>query len=295
MHWLLSVPETFSLREVIRRSGWLFIPSLHGKATSDHLYRVEHLRGAITVMLDIYEAPAGLVIHTDPHLSGSEIEEASQKVWRMLRLDENLQPFVRLAAREEHLKSVKRRGACHIRGATLFEDVTLAALVTWNAADRPDFGRVSRLVDRLGIPLPQNPTRHAFPEPARILNNSRQLHNLFGPELAARAHHIATDWEGTKAELSEIAQRPPNADDLAAYLAQRFRLTPEGISLLMLSLGRYDYIPTDDVARRRFARATQVKEAAPQDIRAFFERWQPWGGLAYWLWDWSAMPEPSGS
>ena len=57
----------------------------------------------------------------------------------------------------------------------------------------------------------------------------------------------------------------------------------------MMYMGRYDYIPTDTRAQQRVGTyLDDPTPATPAAVRAFFEPWQPWGGLAYWLWDWSA-------
>ena len=291
MHWLLSVPDTFSLREVIRRSGWLLIPSLHAKTMGDRLYRVEDL-GDLTVKLDIYQAPAGLVIHTDPHLAGAQIEEASQRAWRMLRLDENLQPFARSAAHSDGMRTVKRYGARLLRGTTLFEDVVTAALATFDAVGGVHFSRVANLVDRLGIALPRNPTLHAFPNANRILSGGELLHDLFGSEPAELVGAIAAEFMRDEPEIARLVHETGPLEELRGGLHERFRLSPPSLSLLLLSVGRYDHIPTDEVAIHRFGSALGGDvTVAPDRLYELFGPFQPWGGLAYWLWDWSKVPE----
>lgn len=291
MHWLLSVPDTFSLREVIRRSGWLLIASLHAKTSGDHLYRVEDLDGA-PVKLDVYQAPAGLVIQADPRLSGPEVEEASQKVWRMLRLDENLQPFLRIASQSPGLRSVRRSGARLVRGTTLFEDVITAVLTTWDKKGEPHFGLAATLIDRLGFPLPRNPTLHTFPRPQRVLKHPELLATLFGSELADGLLTVASEFDLHGPQPVPPAQLRGSLPELKDVLSTRFRLTPSSLSLLMLRLGRYDHIPTDEAAVRRLSYAHRDgQEITPHELLTLFSRFQPWGGLAYWLWDWSKVPE----
>jgi len=291
MHWLLSVPDTFSLQEVIRRSGWLFYPPFHVQALGDRLLRVEHLGEKTTVGLTVYQAPAGLVVQAEPHLSGAEVEEASQKVWHMLRLDENIEPFLRAAQHHEALKSVKRVGARLIRGVDLFEHVTVATLATWDPHGMPQFGRVAGLVNRLGFSLPRNPTLHSFPTPERLLVGVESLNDIFAPHIVTRLTRIAQTFATQPARIDLLVRRPSDADKLAARLAEELLLDALAAGLLMLYLGRYDYIPTDSVAQRRVGE--HLLGDAPvseQEIVALFERWHPWGGLAYWLWDWSKVP-----
>ncbi|MGC9520560.1 MAG: hypothetical protein ACP5HG_01600 [Anaerolineae bacterium] len=306
MHWLLSISDDFSLREVIRRSGWLLHPPFHVPSLTGRLTRVELLDGENAVELVVSQAPAGLVVQTTARLSGQEIQDASQRVWRMLRLDENFRPFLRLARRSEALAPSVRSDARLLRGTTLFEDVLTAALATWHAgpggrgagtqllgALRPGFELVVAMVDRLGTPLPANPTLHTFPGPERILAHSEVLPSIFPADLAEQALRIARLLaEGT--ELTELVRRPVSATKLAQDLRELTGIAPPNLGLLMLNLSRYDYVPTDWIAREQLRRyrdslGSGEHDVTGQDILRFFDRWQPWGGLAYWLWDWSKV------
>ncbi|MCD6284376.1 MAG: hypothetical protein J7M39_00500 [Anaerolineae bacterium] len=291
MHWLLSVPDTFSLRQVVRRSGWLLYPPFHVQTLGDRLLRVEQLGEKTTVGLTVCQAPAGLVVHTEPHLSAAEVEEASRKVWHMLRLDENLEPFLRAARRHRALRAVKRTGARLIRGVDLFEHVTVATLATWDPHGMPQFGRVAGLINRLGFPLQRNPTFHSFPTPERLLVGAESLHDIFAPHIVVRLTSIARAFATQPARIDLLVRQPLDANKLARRLADELLLDALGTGLLMLYLGRYDYIPTDSVAQRRVGEhLLGGAPASQQEIVAFFDRWDPWGGLAYWLWDWSQVP-----
>jgi 3-methyladenine DNA glycosylase/8-oxoguanine DNA glycosylase len=290
MHWLLSTPETFSLRSAIQRSGWLLYPPFHVHTLGTQLYRVERLGATAAVGLTLYQAPAGLVISTESQLSGQEIEEASAKVWRMLRLEENIEPFLRLARHTEHLEATVRIGARLLRGATLFEDVLTAALATHTAGDTLSWDLVAGLVDRLGDPLPSNPTLHAFPTPERVLRDIALLGDLLASPLLDRVEHLARLFHDDSDEIEALVQRSWSADDLAISLTGALQLEAESLGLLMLSLGRYDWIPNDILSQRRMSRFGGGHGMTDADAaREYFARWHPWGGLAYWLWDWSRV------
>jgi len=287
MHWLLSVPDTFSLREVVRRSGWLLYPPFRAQTAADRILRVERLSAHTTVDLTVYQAPAGLVIQTDPHLSGAEVEEASHKVWHMLRLDENIQPFLRSARPHDALGSVRRLGARLLRGTDLFEHAAVSGLVTWDAQGMPNFGQVAVFVDRFGLSLPRNPTLHSFPTPERVAADSEGLGEVFQPREVSRLMRIAQTFAGQRPRIDLLVRQPLSAGELADRLAQEFLLDEPGVGLLMLYLGRYDYIPTDQVALRRAATYWPGATPLAGELVAFFDQWHPWGGLAYWLWDWA--------
>jgi hypothetical protein len=70
-------------------------------------------------------------------------------------------------------------------------------------------------------------------------------------------------------------------------------LNDEVMGLMMLSLGRYDYIPVDQCAQQRVSQYWHDGGSVrPEDVRAAFAPLQPWGGLGYWLWDWREAGNP---
>ncbi|MGC9348476.1 MAG: hypothetical protein ACP5JG_10095 [Anaerolineae bacterium] len=294
MHWLLSVQETFSLREAIHRSSWLLESPFHTNLAGDQLHRIEHLTTGHARDIRISQTPAGLVIQTNGHLSAQEIEEVSQKAWRVLRLEDTFDAFRSSARRTEALASVVTTGARLIRGATLLEDAVAAAVAQRHADGTPDYEPVAWVVDRLGDPLPSNPTFHAFPTAQQLLKGQRALVELFDDEVVHTVLHITTVLIEQSQRLQLLVRSTLSANDLASELRRTLKLSSASLSLLMLAVGRYDYIPTDTWARfrvRKYLRKTG--DVGPADVRRFFEPWQPWGGLAYWLWDWTAVPASS--
>lgn len=293
MHWLLSTPETFSLRELIRRCGRRFPPPLHAVASGQQLLRVEGLGTGAVLGITIEQVPAGLVLRTDSRLSGQETEEVSQKVWRMLRLEEDLAPFVRLATRADGLAAVKTRGARLLRGTTLFEDVLTSMTVLWNLDGTPDHTATASLVNGLGLPLPTNPTLHAYPTPARLRSESSRLAGLLGEETSARVAAVACAFGERSSYIEALVRRPLSTAELGSRLTALLPLSATALGQLMLRIGRYDFVPTDGLARARLQRHLGLlTEPTERAVEAFFDPWHPWGGLAYWLWDWSKVAEP---
>lgn len=293
MHWLLSTPETFSLRELIRRCGRRYPPPIRAMASGQQLLRVEGLGTGTVLGVTIEQVPAGLVLRTDSRLSGQETEEVSQKVWRMLRLEEDLAPFVRLASRADALASVKTRGARLLRGTTLFEDVLTSMTVLWDLDGTPDYTITASLVNGLGLPLPANPTLHAYPTPARLRSDSKLLTRLLGEEASARVTAVAIAFEERSSHIEALVRRPLSTAELGSRLTALLPLSATAMGQLMLRIGRYDYVPTDALARARLQRHLGLQEEPTERaVEAFFDSWHPWGGLAYWLWDWGKVAEP---
>lgn len=291
MHWTLTVPDSFSLSQIIRRSlncGQfpLLQPPFSVNRTKERLNRVERLQSGNTIYLILSQTLAGLVLQTDERLTGTDTEEISQKTRRMLRLGENLQPFLDVARHTPGLETTLHNGAHILRGATLFEDVIKAVILTQEEKARQG-QRITWIVDRFGDPLPSNPTRHAFPIPQQILWGNEVVEKVFTPDIAGKLIRVAEGFHTEGERIEVLAEEKHTTEALATELAQRLDLGPEPLGLVMLSLGRYDYIPTRCIQQHTRS-VDKGARGAPRNMHAMFEPLQPWGGLACWLWDWSA-------
>ena len=290
MHWLLSISEPFSLRQVIRQSGWLLHRPWTVHTSGDRLSRVEQLGPNTTVELTLHQSRAGLVLETESHLSGQEVEEVSRRMWRTLRLGQHLSPFVRQARYVDGLASASRWGARLVRGTSLFEDVLTASSAQWRGTGYPEFPTLSLLVDRLGSPLPSNPTLHAFPAAERVLDGISSLSGLLDDATARRMAAVAEAFLARGTEIESLVGRPLAEARIAPELEELVPLDATGLDLTMLFVDRYGHVPTDAIAQtrlREYRRSFRSRDLG--DVMDFGARWQPWSGLAYWLWDWSGI------
>ncbi len=278
MHWILSVSETFSLKNVLLSSRWLLLPPFSANAALERLYRVERLETGHTVALTFSETPAGLIIHSNQRLVGKETEEISHKTWRMLRLSENLQPFHEQAQRHNALIPLAQTGARLLRGANFFEDVIKGLLLTWKT-EAWGAEQIHWLVDRFGDPLPTNPTRHAFPTPEQFLWNEHLLREMPAPALALQLIKVAESFLLQAETIQRAIQPELPTGEVVATLQNLLALDARALGFVMFSLGRYDHIPDSDGA------ATDDRTALPPiaDIRESFPDWSRWGGLICWL------------
>ena len=290
MHWILTVPDNFVLTQVIQRSQWLLQPPFGVNHAAEHLTRVERLASGHTIALAISQAPAGLVLETDERLSGKDTEEISHKTWRMLRLGENLRPFLEVANHTPGLEASIRYGVHLLRGTSLFEDIVKSIVFTMKVQARQG-AHLAWIVDRFGDPLSSNPTRHAFPTPQQLLRGERLLCEALGDDVGQQLAVVAETFDEEANTIAAMTSESIPVEQLADNLEQLFGLGETTIGLMMLNLGRYEFIPTDGCARQRVSKYLKGRSVAPEDIRAMFEPLHPWGGLAYWLWDWStALP-----
>jgi len=286
MRWVLSVSESFSLARVIHRSQRFLCPPFRASGRDGALHRVERLSLGQTVDLTVTQNSTGVLLQADTHLSGKKAEELSQKAWRMLRIGENLDPFMEMARRTPELASVVELGGQLLRGTTVFEDIVKAIfLVHRRAGDY--LQSISWIVDQYGDPLPSNPTLHAFPTYDQLLVEPPLL-TMAGETAAQQLKQVITVFQAQSKEITAFVESRPELGLLETTFRDLFGLDSEVIGQVMLYLGRYDYIPVDLCARQRVGRYLKPDEAAPPEaVRALFAPWQPWGGLAYWFWDWS--------
>lgn len=286
MDWILTIPSDFALDALLRRSEWLLLPPFAVNYAQGELHRVEHLRSGKVVTLTLSEALGGMHLRVNERLSGGETEEVSRKTWRMLRLGENFASFLALARGDPTLNRCVRRGVRFLRGVTLFEDL-VKALILGNSPRQWGSQRVAWIVDRLGDPLPSNPTRHAFPTPAQLLSHRHLVLEILGPELGRNFLNVVEYFQSDEEQLEDLLQARHSVEEITATLNRLPSMSSCALALTMLALGRYDYLPINACARQGFDHGEQPPSSEPDRLRTAFEPWQPWGGLVYWLWDWS--------
>lgn len=292
MHWILTVSDTFMLDNIIARSRLMMAPPFRLNGTSAYLNRVERLSTGHTIDLGISQSTSGLVLQTDARLNSRETEEISQKTWRMLRIGENLHAFLVRARKTPELATGTRNGIVQLRGATLFEDLIKAAILICKGESHYN-QPATWLVDYFGDPLPNNPTLHAFPTASQLAEEPRTQINMLGPKLAHYITQVITAFDNQDAHLVSLFNMHINVNDFESALRHILDAPTEAVGTAMAYLGRYDYIPIDTRAQQRVGTYLgEATPATPTAVRALFEPWQPWGGLAYSLWDWASKAIP---
>lgn len=289
----LSACPPFSLWAVVESHGWVRLPPFAVDYQAGILTRVERLESGRVVECVIQESVGGVTVEVREQLSGAEREEISRKVWWMLGLGQDLTPFYALARNESRLAHMERRALGRmLRSPTVFED-SVKTLLTTNTAWTGTLRMVEALVSHFGDPLPNDPSRNAFPTPAQLARGSEaDLRDLglgyrapFVTELARRVAEGELDLEGMKDAdwpTDEVRRRLLEIKGVGEYAAA---------SLLIL-LGRYDYLPVDTWARKLVSREWyNGRPVGRKEVEAAFAHWGPWKGLAYWFWDWALWEE----
>lgn len=291
MQWLLSVPDDFSLSEALHCSRTFLYPPARLGGLGDRLERIEQLSTHTVTTLTIYQTASGLFIRSSETLVGPEIEEVSARVWRMLRLSEDLRPLEsQLRHVQGHNIPLRCVGARLIRGMTLWEDIIVSALVRWRPNGSLDLALVRTLVDCAGEPLPQNPTRHAFPDQECVIERATDLKLALGQQKAMQTITIARAWLAEPERWHSCPDRPLATSELARFLQTEFDLNPRAVSFLLARLGRYDFIPDELVALLPLdSRRSPQENPTASELKDFLDSCLPWAGLVYWLVDWNRI------
>lgn len=305
MNWVLTIPVDFSLCALLKRSKHLLFPPF-SVVHRQRLERVERLSSGKTLLISLTQIPAGLHLRSDQRLSGLEAEEVSQKVWRMLRLGENFSDFSQLCIDHPLLDRCLGSGFRFLRGATLFEDLMKAQILTHG--DEPTLRKMScgahkadgssgqqvrcltALIDHIGSALATNPTRRAFPAPSQVFTNKEKVIEILGPDLGANVLTTAERFLEAPNTLAELLHRDMPLEAVSQMLWTFPGMTSSAVALAMLALGHYDYLPLGDDACAPTDDAIALSVVSLARVRDLFMGWHPWSGLVYWLWDWEACP-----
>lgn len=286
----LRAPQPFSLTAVVASHGWIQLAPFAQDAEGDGFCYVSRLASGRVVEIRVRAAPSGVVVDADGLLGDAEQAEIADSVTWMLGLEQSFEPFYALARQEPRLAQMAARAQGRLlRSATLFED-TVKTILTTNTAWSGTIRMVNALVANCGDPLANDPSRRAFPTPARLADAGEAALRKTGG-LGYRAPYVsrlASDIVAGALDLEAL-----RAVDMPTVELRERLLAIKGVgnyaaAHMLLILGHYDFVPIDSWALKMVSR--EWYDGAPvgrAEVEAAFERWGRWRGLAYWFWDWA--------
>ena len=214
----------------------------------------------------------------------------------MLRLDEDLSPFYRVAAADPALAWVATRRGRMLRSPTVFEDV-VKTICTTNCAWSGTVRMVGALVGELGRPAEGVPDRRALPEPRGDGARPTTRSTATSPAPATAARTCAR-WPPTspKAGLTSSAStiRRLSDDEVAEQLLALAGVGPYAMAHVMMLIGRYRRLVLDSWTRPKYRRLSGRARITDKGIIRAFGRYRDFAGLAFWLTlteDWLAQDE----
>jgi 3-methyladenine DNA glycosylase/8-oxoguanine DNA glycosylase len=212
-------------------------------------------------------------------------------VRQMLRLEEDLSPFYKAAAKDKDIAWVTVGAGRMARCLTVFEDVIKTVCTTnctWSATER----MVNALVEHLGEPAPGAPelgtASRAFPTPQVMAAQDESFYRdvvkagYRGRYFQALATSVASGELNLEA-LGTATADEISDDEMAKLLLALPGVGPYAAAHIMMMLGRYSRLILDSWTRPAFARLTGVESATDAEITARFELYGRYAGLAFWL------------
>ncbi len=285
---LPAVPP-FSLASVVQSHGWYQLAPFEYDPNDGSLMYTARLDSGRVLQLNITQSGTGVSAAYEPELTHTETSEVSRMVTWMLGLDQHFGAFYQFCRDEPALAQSEAlaRGRL-LRSPTLFEDVVKTILTTntaWSGTKRMN----TKLISLYGEPVPAQPIVKAFPTPQALAElDEPALRKDAG--LGYRAPYILELAQRTASgELDLEAHKNGQfaTSDLKKWLLSLKGVGPYAAANLMMLLGHYDEVPVDSWALMMVSREFYNSEPVTvKQVRAAFERWGEWQGLAYFLWDW---------
>ena len=224
-------------------------------------------------------------------------ESLLAKLRLMLRLDEDLSPFYRVALADPALSWVSVGAGRMLRSPTVFEDVVKTICTTncaWSGTQR----MVGALVGELGRSAEGAPTLRAFPTPSAMAEADDSFYRdvaragYRGPYLRALAADVA---EG-RLDLERFNDPALGDEALAEQLLSLAGVGPYAMAHVMMLIGRYRRLVLDSWTRPKYRRLSGRTRITDKGIVRAFGRYRKFAGLAFWLTlteDWVAQDEVS--
>lgn len=220
----------------------------------------------------------------------------SAQARHMLRLDEDLSAFYRVADADPALAWVVAGAGRMMRSPTVFEDL-VKTICTTNCAWSATVRMVSALVAELGTAAVGARERRAFPSAATVADAGEAFFRdvaragYRGPYLSALADDVASG----RLDL-EALRNPALADEeVAERLLQIAGVGPYAAAHMMMMLGRYRRLILDSWTRPKYRRLSGRPRITDVGIERAFRRYREFAGLAFWLMlteDWLPSSRP---
>jgi 3-methyladenine DNA glycosylase/8-oxoguanine DNA glycosylase len=213
----------------------------------------------------------------------------------MLRLDEDLSAFYRVAATDPALAWVAAGAGRMLRSPTVFEDV-VKTICTTNCAWSGTVRMVGALVGELGRPAEGVPDRRGFPSPEAMAEADESFYRdvaragYRGPYLRVLAADVA---EG-RLDLERFNDPALSDDQVAEDLLALAGVGPYAMAHVMMLIGRYRRLVLDSWTRPKYRRLSGRARITDKGIIRAFGRYREFAGLAFWLTlteDWLAEGE----
>ncbi len=280
----LPIPKNFSFRQTVRSHGWSALLPFEWEPEKSMLSRVFHgdeSTGAVSVTLS--HDRENIQIEVKGKLNKGSREKILREVSHVLRFDDDLGDFYRLAKTEKDLAWIAKHKAGRImRSPTVFEDL-VKTICTTNCNWSMTKLMTRNLVEKLGEKTADG--KFAFPTPEAMARRKVDFYTKqikagyragYLKELAEKVSRGKLDpesWLVTDLPTDELKKEMKAVKGVGDYAADN----------LLKLVGRYDGLALDSFLRAEFYKTHRTGEKCPdKEIELHYERFGKWRGLVMW-------------
>lgn len=214
-----------------------------------------------------------------------------EAIRHIMRLDEDLSDFYRMAAQDPGLSWVSLGAGRMIRSQTVFEEVVKTVCTTnctWSATER----MVGALVEHLGRKSPGAPPSgsagRAFPTPAVMADADEGFYRgvVRAGYRGAYLRSLADSVASGHIDLQELESDHPagmDDDEVERRLLALPGVGPYAAAHVMMMLGRYSRLILDSWTRPKYAKVVGRKAVPDRSIERRFRPFGRYAGLAFWM------------
>ncbi|MGJ3237210.1 MAG: DNA-3-methyladenine glycosylase family protein [Anaerolineae bacterium] len=274
----LPTPKDFDFQATVLSHGWYQLaPNLYDSERLV-LQRPYQLENGKRVMVDFRGGKSNALIVTvrgQAIITSRDRNKLIQSARWIFNLHQSLTPFYQLMAKTEGYQWVAdQKSARLLASPTVWEDLTKTLLTT-----NTSWGNTRKMVEQLvaldpaGVfPSPQIITQYSeddFSERVRAGYRSAYLYEV--------AQRVASG------ELHVESWRSLDSDSLYKAVTDLSGFGDYAAGTLMRTIGHFDKLAIDTVARKAYEQVTGQAPESDTDIRTYYERFGQWRGLVLWM------------
>lgn len=282
LEFSIEAPSHFDLRTAVCGHGWYDLAPFEWNdeaRTLGYVFRCK--KGKNVSKGTVAQIDGRIVVRLDR--SRVEQEKAERDIRHILRLDDEMSDFYKVASNVEGTRWAARRGGGRLlRSATVFEDV-VKTMCTTNCSWGLTRKMVANLVEKLGEPAGRG--ARAFPTPAAMAAVDEDFYrneikagyrSPYFVELAERV--VARDIDPESFLTSQLP-----TPELKAEIKKIKGFGDYAADNLLKLLGRNDGLALDSWLRSRFYQKHNKGKACPdKKITKHYAKFGEWQGLMIW-------------
>ena len=280
MHqFFIPVKQHFSFQATVYSHGWADLSPFNTDREKHELTYACQLSTGRVVEFKSQADSTGILINIEKKPAKSDLDELTEKVRRIFRVDEDFSGLNKLIQKHPETRWIaKKRAGRLLRCASLWEDMVKMLCTTnctWHLTKLMVNNLVTKAGDGKSFPTPEQIYRYD----ENFLRNTVKM-GYRSPYLLGMAKDITEgridllNWENWTGTTSDLYKEMRKVKGLGEY----------AVSNLLKLLGRYDYLGIDSWGRRKFADVYHNgSTVTDKQIISFYNRFGSWSGLIFLL------------